>query len=111
LNEICNKVGFLNKGRLIAFGEIESVLNRMNIPRVVEIKLLDEVDKAQTILKERHDIANVNVKNNILEVEYIGNPQEVYEVLNALVYAEIKVLVFHEDIRRLENAFLAYSHC
>jgi ABC-2 type transport system ATP-binding protein len=118
LNEICNKVGFLNKGRLIAFGEIESVLNRMNIPTFVEIKVLGEVDKAQTILKERHDIANVNVKNkgheskgNILEVEYIGNPQEVYEVLNALVYAEIKVLVFHEDIRRLENAFLAYSHC
>jgi len=107
LDEICNKVGFLNNGRLIAFGEIESVLNQMNIPRVIEIKVLDEVDKAQTILKERHDIANVNAKNNILAVEYIGNPQEVYEVLNALVYAEIKVLAFHENIRRLENAFLA----
>lgn len=110
LDDICNKVGFLNNGRLTAFGEIESVLNRMNIPRVVEIKVLGEVNKAQTILKERHDIANVNVKNNTLEVEYIGSPQEVYEVLNALVYAEIKVLAFYENIRRLENTFLAPTY-
>jgi hypothetical protein len=79
----------------------------MNIPTFVEIKVLGEVDKAQMILKERYDIASVNVKNNILEVEYIGNSQEVYEVLNALVYAEIKVSAFYENIRRLENAFLA----
>ncbi|MBM3240433.1 ABC transporter ATP-binding protein [Candidatus Poribacteria bacterium] len=109
LDEICNKVGFLNNGRLIAFGEIGSVLKQMNIPRVVEIKVLDAVDKAQTILKERDDIANVKVKNNILAAEYIGNPQEVYEVLNALVDAEIKVLAFHENMRRLENAFLALN--
>ena len=106
LDEICNKVGFLNNGRLVAFGEIESVLNRMNIPHVLEIKVLSEVNKAQAILEERRDIASVNVKNSILEVEYIGSPQEVYEVLNALVYAEIKVLAFYENTRRLENAFL-----
>ncbi len=106
LDEICNKVGFLNNGRLVAFGEIESVLNRMNIPHVLEIKVLSEVNKAQAILEERRDIASVNVKNSILEVEYIGNPQEVYEILNALVYAEIKVLAFYENTRRLENAFL-----
>ena len=106
LDEICNKVGFLNNGRLVAFGEIESVLNRMNIPHVLEIKVLSEVNKAQAILEERRDIASVNVKNSILEVEYIGNPQEVYEMLNALVYAEIKVLAFCESTRRLENAFL-----
>jgi len=106
LDEICSKVGFLNNGRLIAFGEIESVLNRMNIPRVVEIKVLSEVNKAQAILEERRDIASVNVKNSILEIEYVGSPQEVYEVLNALVYAEIKVLAFYENTRRLENAFL-----
>ena len=107
LDELCNKVGFLNNGRLIAFDEIENVLNRMNIPSFVEIKVLDEVDKAREILSERHDIVNINVKNNILEVEYIGNPQEVYEMLNALVYVEIKVVAFHENLRRLENAFLA----
>ena len=106
LDEICNKVGFLNNGRLIAFGEIESVLNRMNIPHIIEIKVLSEVNKAQTILEERCDIASVNIKNSILEIEYVGNPQEVYEILNALVYAEIKVLAFYENTRRLENAFL-----
>ena len=106
LDEICNKVGFLNNGRLVAFGEIESVLNRMNIPHVLEIKVLSEVNKAQAILKERRDIASVNVKNSIFEIEYVGSPQEVYEVLNALVYAEIKVLAFYENTRRLENAFL-----
>ena len=106
LDEICNKVGFLNNSRLIAFGEIESVLNQMNIPHVLEIKVLSEVNKAQAILEERCDIASVNIKNSILEIEYIGNPQEVYEVLNALVYAEIKVLEFYENTRRLENAFL-----
>ena len=106
LDEICNKVGFLNNSRLIAFGEIESVLNQMNIPHVLEIKVLSEVNKAQAILEERRDIASVNVKNSILEIEYVGSPQEVYEVLNALVYAEIKVLAFYENTRRLENAFL-----
>lgn len=106
LDEICNKVGFLNNGRLVAFGEIESVLNRMNIPHVLEIKVLSEVNKAQAILEERRDIASVNVKNSIFEIEYVGSPQEVYEVLNALVYAEIKVLAFYENTRRLENAFL-----
>ena len=106
LDEICNKVGFLNKGRLIAFGEIESVLNGMNIPSFLEIKVLSEVNKTQAILEERRDIASVNVKNSILEIEYVGSPQEVYEILNALVYAEIKVLAFYENTRRLENAFL-----
>ncbi|MFQ6042521.1 MAG: ABC transporter ATP-binding protein [Candidatus Poribacteria bacterium] len=105
LNEICTKVAFLNNGRLIAFGEIESVLAQMNIPHVLEIKVLDEVEKAQTILKKRHDIASVNIKNGILEVEYIGNPQEVYEALNALIYAEIKVLAFCEKMQRIEKAF------
>jgi ABC-2 type transport system ATP-binding protein len=108
LAEMCNKVGFLSNGKLIAFGEIESILNQMNVPRILAIKVLDEVDKTQAILEERHDIANINIKDNILEVEYIGNSTEVYEVLNALIYAEIKVLAFGEDTRRLENAFLFF---
>ncbi|HIE30632.1 TPA: ABC transporter ATP-binding protein, partial [Candidatus Poribacteria bacterium] len=43
LGEICNKIAFLNNGRLITFGEIERVLAQMNIPRILEIKVLDEV--------------------------------------------------------------------
>jgi ABC-2 type transport system ATP-binding protein len=107
LAEMCNKVACLNNGRLIACGEIEGILAQMNIPHIVEIKVLNEVEKAQTILNERHDIANVKVKNSLLEVEYIGNPREVYAALNALVGAEIKVLAFYDNRRQLEHAFLA----
>jgi len=105
LAEICNKIGFLNNGKLIAFGEIESVLHQMNVPRIVEIKVIDEANKAEAILKERNDIVNVNIRDNTLAVEYTGKPQEVYEILNVLVYAEIKVLTFHENPPRLERAF------
>ena len=110
LAEMCNKVGFLNSGKLLYLGTVEYVLAQMNIPYTIEIKVLDDVEKTKVLLLEQPNITRVDINGETLTAEYIGNPQEMYTVLNALVFAEIKILMFQENTRRLEQAFLSLAH-
>ncbi len=82
----------------------------MNIPYTIEIKVLDDMEKTKVLLLEQPNITRVDINGETLTAEYIGNPQEMYTVLNALVFAEIRILMFQENKRRLEQAFLSLAH-
>jgi len=104
--EICNKIGIINQGKLLFFGDIGSAFKHAGVKRVIEIKVLGQAEIAKDVLAKREDITDVNIMGDRLSTEYIGNPEGVYEVLNALVYAGIKILMFQEDARGIESVFL-----
>ncbi len=106
--EICNKIGMMDEGKLLFFGDVGSVFKHAGVKRIIEIKVLGQAEMAKDVLAKREDIADVNIMGDRISTEYIGNPQGVYEVLNALVYAGVKVLMFQEDAQGIESVFLKH---
>lgn len=104
--DICNKIGIIDGGKLLFSGDVNSALSHAGVKRVIEVKVLSEAETAKDVLAKREEIVDVNVMGDRLLAEYVGNPEGIYEVLNALIYAGIKVLAFQEDARGIENLFL-----
>lgn len=104
--ETCAKVGILQGGKLLISGDIESILAQINPQRFLEIKVRDCVDKAKEALLGQQSIANVTLRENTLIAEYTGKADEMYQVLNALVGAGIKVLAFWESAKTFDSAVL-----
>jgi len=104
--EICNKIGIIDKGRLLFFGDVSNLFKHTDIKRVIEVKVLGEVEMAKDILVKHEEITDVNVIGNRILAEYTGDSKGIYGMLNALVYAGVKVLAFHEDAQGIESVFL-----
>lgn len=106
LADLCNKIGVIEKGRLLVSGDVSDVISQLGAGSVLEIEVCEGMETAKNILEQRLDIANVDVEGNTLKAQYTGKHDDVCEVLTELVSKQVKVKSFHEAALDLEDAFL-----
>ena len=134
MEEFCNKVGIIERGELIVAGDVNTIARQVRGQHTIEIGVVGEVERAEAILLGMSDLVReVNVTNGlrqleetpaeelrtqtlqrssfgsrggVLQIGYIGEIDEEYRVLSALVQAGIKVKAFHTPETDLEDVFL-----
>ena len=106
LVDFCNKIGVIEKGKLLVSGDVSEVLSQLGAGSALEIEVCEGIETAKNILEQRLDIANVDVRGNTLKAQYTGKRDDVCEVLTELVSKQVKVKSFHEAALDLEDAFL-----
>lgn len=109
LADYCNKIGLIEKGKLIVSGDVSYVLSHLGAGSVLEIVVREGVETARDILEKRPDIANVDIKGNTIKARYTGKRDDVCEVLTELVGKKVKISSFHEAALDLEDAFLKFT--
>jgi ABC-2 type transport system ATP-binding protein len=134
MEEFCNKIGIIEQGELIIAGDVRTIARHLRGAPVVEVGLVESLDRAEAILVDMSDLA-AEVKrldgthrateaeaearraeppsgtpvHSALRFSYIGPPDEEYRVLAALVQAGVKVRSFHAHETDLEDVFLSVT--
>jgi ABC-2 type transport system ATP-binding protein len=136
LADFCNKIGIIEKGEMIIAGDVNEIIRQVRGHHTLEIKVLDDgvseplsfdigelaaqtppeggvavktspaVERAMGILQNLPGIASVKIGDHMIQAAYVGEPDQEWQVLRALVQSEVKVLSFGTQETDLEDIFM-----
>jgi ABC-2 type transport system ATP-binding protein len=110
LAELCDAVGIIERGRLVASGPLEELRRYARQGRTLRLKVLSSREETEGALRalagEGHAVGDVYAANGYLEVEFLGDDEATAGLLAALVARGIPVVAFGEVSNDLEEVFL-----
>lgn len=113
LAEVCTHVGIIERGRLLASGAINEIMQRLHPARTLRIGLLSDAPSAIAALDGADGVLDVLQEDTIagyagttLRVRFEGDEQLMSELLTRLISAGAIVYSFAEEQSDLEDIFL-----
>ncbi|UFJ42286.1 ABC transporter ATP-binding protein [Brevibacillus humidisoli] len=109
LAELCDQIGVIEKGRLIACGDVDEVSVGTRGISVMQLKVLDRHKQAETILTESPFVRRLDNKSSHFRFHFTGTEADKAELLQRLTAAGIPVVHFGDSKENLEDVFLAIT--
>lgn len=112
LATLCDQIGFIDRGELIACGSVREVQRQVHPHRVFEIEVLSDPKQAEQDLSRlipEEKLSSLSRLENLIRVELEGNDDELSDVLTELVRLGHSIIGFREVEGDLEEAFLALT--
>lgn len=114
LAEMCDRVGIIEHGELLAVGTVDEILNRDQTEeqakvRKIHLIVVDRIDQAATWLAN-HD--KINITRHVhreFEFDFDGTEEQQAQLLAEMIRAEIPVVGFLSKRQSLEDAFLSVT--
>ena len=111
LSTICSTVGIIEAGKLVAAGDVRSILRTLRANRVYSIELLRPTDgeRAVEFFRGQRIVSEVERNDSQLRVTLEASDEETADLIDALVAERIRIVGFHEEVVDLETAFLTLT--
>ncbi|HZG79666.1 MAG TPA: ABC transporter ATP-binding protein [Brevibacillus sp.] len=106
LAEMCDVIGIVEEGNLVAFGRVDEIYTRMQETKVLRIRLLDRFEEAMSHLQQKVNVSQVTHEGNWLVVGFTGDDQQQVELFRDLAVSGFPVAAFNEEQGDLEEIFL-----
>lgn len=106
LAEMCDVIGIIEEGKLVALGRVDEIYNRMREKRVIRIRLLDRLEETMAFLREQPFVSGVSREGNGVVVGFNGGDEKQVALLRNLAAAGFSVASFSEEKGDLEEIFL-----
>jgi ABC-2 type transport system ATP-binding protein len=106
LAEICDKVGIIEQGRLLAVGSVAEISQRTKVDSTVRVGVLEGAERLQAWLAARDDIMDLKVEGERAVFNHCGDRQSEAALLKSLVEAGFPVVEFGAKHKTLEDVFL-----
>lgn len=106
LGDMCNKIGIIEHGVMLAAGEFREILDSMKQDLEICIEVIDGADEAQRILEATHGITNIERSGNEFRADSQLDRVSLANLNTALVTAGVQVLSFSKEEGTLEDVFL-----
>ncbi len=106
LGDMCNKIGIIEHGTLLAAGDYREILNTLQQEREVRIEVLEGEDAAMKILEATPGVTNLERSGS--EFHFVSQLDRIAlaNLNTALVTGGAKVLSFSQEEGTLEDVFL-----
>lgn len=109
LGDMCNKIGIIEHGELLAFGEMREIMARVRQVSEIRIETLDGGDAAERILSETEGISDIERSGNEFQMQSkLGRPQ-LADLHARLVREGVRIVFFEQDQGSLEDVFLSVT--
>ena len=99
VEQICDRVGIIRRGKLVANGTVKELTGEEELLLVVS-----PLNKAEKILRDFEGTESITVENKKLRVS--TDPARAPEIVNELVAAGVRISEVHRSSRTLEDVFL-----
>jgi ABC-2 type transport system ATP-binding protein len=111
LADVCDTVGILSGGKLIASGPVQEILRNLRQKRLMEIHVLKHADKAREALASAPGTWEpvAGGTNGTLRYEVQADEQQLAQTLLLLLHSRVPVLSFHEVQADLEDVFMTLT--
>ncbi len=107
LADVCNKVGMIEKGIMVANARVDEVMQQVRQAIVLHVRVGGEADTAAKLVEQHSDVAKVEVRTGGLLVVTLQKGVLDYSFLpTLLVGAGHKLTLFREEELNLETAFM-----
>ncbi len=119
LSDVCTHVGVIERGRLLACGEVSAIARQFAPVRTIDITVADRAEEARTLLERCEHVLGVELGDSsqtsgdgaeqhggVLRVRYDGPAEQAYELLKPLIEASVPILAFGEPREDLETLFM-----
>jgi ABC-2 type transport system ATP-binding protein len=106
LRDCCHRVGFLERGKLLAHGPVDDVLKQAGKAGRMEVIVKGDGDRAWAILSARELVTSPSREGNVIKFEWKGTDGDLPLLLKALIDDGIHVQSWKEVEATLEEAFL-----
>ena len=110
LEDLSTEVGIIHKGRMVASGPVERILAQVGGSRVLEARILDEAERAGSILEGLPGVRNVSIlpAEGLVRAACSADSAGQALILKTLVEAGIPVVSFNA-VQDLEDLFMALT--
>ena len=106
LAELCDTVGIIEKGHLVASGSLDDIRKQVIGTRTLRLRVLSDREQAIETLKRQPGVGEVYPSDGLLEVEFLGGEDAAADLLANLVGAGVRLAAFAEELSDLEEIFL-----
>ncbi len=106
LSEMCNSIGIMNRGRLVAAGRIEDIMHELSGGTRIHIHIASGTEPAIRMLKEQAGVKVESVRENELIITYGGTDEEICALIGRMIQNEIVLTGFHREEGSLESLFM-----
>jgi ABC-2 type transport system ATP-binding protein len=105
--EVCNRVIFLDRGRVIASDSIENIGNKMEY-RVINVRLLKPLSRKEIDTIEAIELVNgVEIKDDTVRIYFDGKPDTSHQILRKLVSLDFEVVSYNPESKGLEDYYVS----
>lgn len=111
LAEICDTVGIIEQGRMVAVGGVDEIRRQLAERRAAEwtelrVELLDGVEAAVQWLRAQEKVDGLKAQGNMIVFRLRGNHIDQADLLRHMIQADLPVVAYAETRSALENVFL-----
>lgn len=106
LAEMCDRVGIIEQGCLLATGTVEEIRSQLRKTRNILVRTVGEVDKALELLRQHPAVDQLEGERGLIRFHIHGGDDAQVEILRILTDARIDVLDYATVDESLEDVFL-----
>jgi ABC-2 type transport system ATP-binding protein len=106
LAEMCDTVGIIEQGRLLAVGTVAEMRKRMQPHATVKVTVVGGAEAIGNWLDARDDVVDVRAQGDVAVFSHRGDRESEVKLLREMVAADFKVAEFGVHATSLEDVFL-----
>lgn len=106
LGEMCDRVGIIEQGRLLATGTVAEIQKGQTQLSEVEVQVLGGGTGLQQWLSQRGDVQNISVHGERVRFTHAGGREEQADFLKQMVLAGFRIAEFATHEKSLEDVFM-----
>lgn len=111
LAEMCDNIGVIDSGKLIAQGSVAQIQAQLQSERVLRVKLAEGAAAASSFFENDPFVSQITEKaeNQTIEFLYRGSEEDQILLLRKAVAQGLPILSFAEEETDLEDVFMAIT--
>ncbi len=111
LADVCNKVGIIDAGKMIASNDVATIIKQVQPNTVVLIQPIqaNQLDAAAKVLQERNIVEAVQIANGLIRVTLSPDVVDYSALAGDLIERGILFSKFAAEEINLESAFMAFT--
>ena len=109
LAEMCDRVGIIERGQLLAVGTVEEIQREQQPHREVKVRVLGGAEGARAWLAAHTDINDVSLNGEELRFSHTGDRDSEVLLLKEMILADFRVAEFASHSQSLEDVFMAVT--
>ncbi|WP_425399765.1 ATP-binding cassette domain-containing protein [Aeoliella sp.] len=106
LAEVCDRVGIIEQGQLVAVGSVDEISRKAEATSMVEVRFVGSIEQAQAWLHQRDDLHEVRVDGRKATLTHAGDEAAQAVLLREMIHAGLEVVEFRCRTKSLEDIFL-----
>lgn len=107
LAEICDQVGIIERGRLLAVGSVEDIQRQCRRPtNAVEVRVIGDPGPLADWLAARGDVTDLTTELDAVRFHHPGDLEAEADLLREIVEAGFRVVAFGSQQQTLEDVFM-----